>query len=1001
MSIHRHARGASALAIAAALASFATPASAEVDAPASEVDEVVVTGSLIQGAMKTGALPVQVLGSEELKKRGDPSTLELIKSIPAVGATIGETNRLNGQNAGGYSINLRGLGADKTLVLLNGRRMPTTQLIDGGAVDASLMPTAAISRVEVLTDGAAATYGSDAMGGVVNFITKTNQNGFQLDANYSYIRGSEGDYATNLSWGRSGEWGNVLLAGSYYHRSELGQDQRGWAIRPFTLDPQNGWAASGNPGSYLTGSARTQAGFNSAFLDPGCTPLGGLVTGTGNAARCQYHNARFNNLVDDTDGYQLYGSVNFDLPAEQKFHGELLVSGHTVPHDVQNPSYAPSNFPLSVQNGGNNPFPAPTGTDGIRGYFIPANNPGLQTLLALNPGAFTAAQVANIRANGVLTNSAAGAWRPYGYGGNPLTGDSFRSNRTGKAFRVSGGFSGALPMGMKYDTAVTYGQYTFDRTTSEMAVENLQWALMGLGGVGCTPGGTNAATSTPGQGPCLWFNPFSTGIERNAQTGQINPQYAQAVALNPQAANSLDVARYMEPYGYNFRDINRTIAVDSTVSGDLPVQLWAGRNIAWAVGGQYIWNQDVKEVPKETSFNTAPCPFTGVTSCIAKTGPLTFFGAIPPYDLKTSRWAVFGELFVPIADSLEAQLALRHEDLGDIGTTTNPKASLRWQATDWLALRGSAGTTFKAPYPTRTTGLVTSGGVVAQLGVFKATDTFGNPDLAPEKADNYSVGGIVTLGGFSATVDYYLIKLKGVIEGDSAANMISAFFGSSVSSPNRCTADPSNPYYALQRRFTFTGGVGDPATCGLQNLQRTRLTYENKQDYTVSGLDVVVDYRLPGILFEGDVRLGADLNYVFEYRGSGSSTEGIVITAGRDYAGTTNFNAIPRWKANAFAEYTRGSDNLRVTVHYIDGMTNDSPSIFPPTATNRFAEHMEAWIPVDVVYRRLLPWDATVTFSILNVFDRDPPPMRQDFAYNTYTANPLGRVFRIGFGKTF
>lgn len=367
-------------------------------------------------------------------------------------------------------------------------------------------------------------------------------------------------------------------------------------------------------------------------------------------------------------------------------------------------------------------------------------------------------------------------------------------------------------MGMNYETAVTYGQYTFDRRTSEMSVENLQWALMGLGGVGCTPGGSNPATSTPGQGPCLWFNPFSTGVASNAQTGQVNPQYAQAIALNPQAANTLEVARFMEPYGYNFRDINRTIAVDSTVTGELPVQLWAGRNLAWAVGGQYIWTQDVKEVPKETNFNTAPCPFTGVTTCIAKTGPLTFFGAIPPYDLKTSRWALFGELFVPIADSLEAQVALRHEDLGDIGATTNPKVSLRWQATDWLALRGSAGTTFKAPYPTRTTGLVTSGGVVAQLGVFKATDTYGNADLAPEKADNYSVGGIVTLGGFSATVDYYLIKLKGVIEGDSAPNMISAFFGSSAAGPNRCTSNPSDPYYALQQRFTFTGGVGDPVT---------------------------------------------------------------------------------------------------------------------------------------------------------------------------------------------
>ncbi|MGA0604726.1 TonB-dependent receptor domain-containing protein [Phenylobacterium sp. VNQ135] len=996
MSAIRLAASASALALGFALAGTATAQEA------AEVDEVVVTGTLLQGAMKTGALPVQVLGAEELKKRGDPSTLELIKTIPAVGATIGETNRLNGQNAGGYSINLRGLGADKTLVLLNGRRMPTIQLIDGGAVDAALMPSAALGRVEVLTDGAAATYGSDAMGGVVNFITRTNQNDFRIDGNYSYIRGSEGDYTLNTSWGRSGDWGNVLLAGSYYHRSELGQDQRGWAIRPFTLDPQNGWAASGNPGSYLTGAARTQAGFNSAFLDPGCAPLGGLVTGTGNSARCQYHNARFNNLVDDTDGYSVFGQVTVELPAEQQFHSEVLVAGHVVPHDVQQPSYAPSNFPLSVQNGGNNPFPAPPGTDGIRGYFIPANHPGLQTLIALNPGAFTSAQLANIQANGVLTNSAAGAWRPYGYGGNPLTGDAFRSNRTGRSFRVSGGFSGALPLGMKYDTALTYGEYRFSRRTSEMSVENLQWALLGLGGFGCTPGGTNPATSTPGQGPCLWFNPFSTGIASNAQTGQVNPQYAQAVARDPRVVNSEEVARFLEPYGYNFKDINRTIVADATLTGEVPLELWAGRNVAWAVGAQYIWTQDVKEVPAETNFNSAPCPMKGVTTCIAKTGPLTFFGAVPPYDLKSERWAVFGELFLPITDSLEAQLAVRHEDLGDIGTTTNPKASLRWQATEWLALRGSAGTTFKAPYPTRTTGLVTSGGVVAQLGVYKATDTVGNPDLKPEKADNFSAGGILTVGGLTATVDYYLIKLKGVIEGDTAANLISTFFGSSVSSPNKCSSDPNNPYWALQQRFTFTGGVGDPATCALQNLQRTRLTYDNKQDYTVSGLDVVLDYRIPDVLWDGDVRVGGDLNYVFKYRGSGSYTEGILITQGRDYAGTTNFNAVPRWKANAFAEYSRGPDNLRVTVHYIDGMTNDSPSIFPPTATNRFAEHMEAWIPVDVVYRRELPWgDSAVTLAILNVFDRDPPPMRQDFAYNTYTANPLGRVFRIGFAKTF
>jgi iron complex outermembrane receptor protein len=151
----------------------------------------------------------------------------------------------------------------------------------------------------------------------------------------------------------------------------------------------------------------------------------------------------------------------------------------------------------------------------------------------------------------------------------------------------------------------------------------------------------------------------------------------------------------------------------------------------------------------------------------------------------------------------------------------------------------------------------------------------------------------------------------------------------------------------------------------------------------------------------GDVRIGADGNYVFKYRGTGSYTEGILITEGRDYAGTTNFNALPRWKGNFFTEYSWGSHNVRATIHYIDGLVNDSPSIFPANATNLFAKRMEPWKPIDLVYRAELPWDMTVTASIFNLLDRDPPAMRQDFGYNTFTANPLGRTMRLGFSKRF
>jgi iron complex outermembrane receptor protein len=988
-------RRTSTLVLATALAAFASEAAAQ---SSGEVEEVVVTGSLISGA-PTGAIPLQVFSSEELRKRGDPTPLEFVKSLPAVTNTVGEANRINGQNSGAVSVNLRGLGASRTLVLLNGHRMPIAQ-VAGSAVDVSMMPTAAIGRIEVLTDGAAATYGSDAIGGVVNYITKQNFEGLEIDANYNAIRSSSGDYAANIAWGKIGEWGSLLLTAGYKHRSVLQQDERDWGLLPLTVNPQAGWSANGNPGAYLTGPTQSVAAFTQGFVDPGCMPLGGLITGTGSAARCQYTQAPFNNLVDEVDGYQLFGQLNFDLPGEHLLRLEALASGHTVPREVQNPSYAPSNYPMASSVGGNNPFPAPVGTEGARGFYIPANHPGLQALIALNPSAFTAAQLANINTNGVLTSST--GWRPYGYGGNPLTGEGFHSRREMTAYRVSAGLSGPLAWGVEYDLNVTYGEQTVDRITAEITTPNLQYALLGLGGFGCTPGGSNPATSTPGQGPCLWFNPFSTGVARNAQVNTPNPQYAAAVALNPAVVNSEEVARYLEANPYAFHDVSRVVEANAVFNGQLPFKLWGEDQISWAGGVQYRWQQDVRELPDATNIDVNPCPAYGVRTCSAPTGILTFFGASKPYDLSGDVFAVFGELQVPLTDTIEAQLALRYEDLGPSGTTTNPKIAVRWDASEWLTLRGSLGTTFKAPDLTSLgNDFITSGGVVAQLGAFRPIDIFNNPNLKPEEATTYNVGAILDLGPFRATLDYYTIDFKGAIERDTAPAMITAFFGSSVTSPNKCTSNPADPWWNLQQRFTFTGGVGDPATCGLSNLLRTKNLYTNARDYKIQGVDATADLTLPDLL-GGDVRLGADLNYIIKYEASAFTSEGIELESASDIAGTLNGGpSVPRWKANAFVEYARGPHNLRVTVHYLDGMIDNRPSIFPPTSTNRFAEKVDAYVPVDVIYRAALPWETTLTLGVINVFDSDPPASRQDFAYNTYTADPLGRVYRIGIRKRF
>jgi iron complex outermembrane receptor protein len=149
--------GVSLLAASLALAPAAFAADAENNP--TTVEEVVVTGSFIAGTPETGALPVDVVGAAELAQRGSPSMVQFIKTIPSSGAVIGENNRF-GSGSGGATINLRNLNSastgGRTLVLLNGRRIPVSPQIIS-SVDVNLLPIAAIGRVEVLKDGAAAT----------------------------------------------------------------------------------------------------------------------------------------------------------------------------------------------------------------------------------------------------------------------------------------------------------------------------------------------------------------------------------------------------------------------------------------------------------------------------------------------------------------------------------------------------------------------------------------------------------------------------------------------------------------------------------------------------------------------------------------------------------------------------------------------------------------------------------------------------------------------------
>ena len=184
MKNRRYFCGGSMLAVAFTLG-MAASAAAQTTRSATDVEEVVVTGSYIAGTPEDAALPVDVLSAQDLERQGSPTVVQLVKTITASQSALGESNRYNG-GAGTASINLRGFGASRTLTLMNGRRLAESPAaaFQGGGANLNFIPTAAIGRVEILKDGAAATYGSEAIGGVVNFITRRDLNGLEVEGEY-------------------------------------------------------------------------------------------------------------------------------------------------------------------------------------------------------------------------------------------------------------------------------------------------------------------------------------------------------------------------------------------------------------------------------------------------------------------------------------------------------------------------------------------------------------------------------------------------------------------------------------------------------------------------------------------------------------------------------------------------------------------------------------------------------------------------------------------------
>ena len=437
-----------------ALWSVAMGARAQTAPEPTALDEVVVTGSRLSGAERLA--PVEVLNRQALDRAGITDTAQMLPLLTANSGSEARVDQLNQpQSSGTAQFNLRNLGLGSTLVLVDGLRWTSSAAVatDGsGFVDInSLVPLIALERVETFKDGASALYGSDAVAGVVNFVTRSGVDRPELRVRYGFMDGADETLIEGLG-GLRALGGDLTLAASHLHRSALGSDER-----DFTQAETYGRAAwtavtsYGQPGSYFRPSLGRHA------PDPDCTnpAFTQAFRNSPTDTFCRLDYSDFFDLTPEETRTQLFADWRRPIGAVEVRLQAAWSSTQTIAR--QSPS-----LPILA-----------------RSLTVPASHPD-------NP--FGEA----VLFRGRLLGAEAGASEAeFDY----------------ETWRVSGGVSGQVSNGWNWDLSATSSRQHIAYDKPDVIGTALQNALNGLGGPGCDP-----ATGAPGVGGCRYFNPFGSAF---------------------------------------------------------------------------------------------------------------------------------------------------------------------------------------------------------------------------------------------------------------------------------------------------------------------------------------------------------------------------------------------------------------------------------------------------------------------------------------------------------
>jgi outer membrane receptor protein involved in Fe transport len=988
---------------------------------AEPVEKVVVTGSLIAGSSESAALPVEVFTTEALEEKGQPSALEFAKELPISGPTQGEANFQGGSAPGAVSFNLRGIGSDKSLTLLNGRRVSEVT---------SFIPAAALARTEILKDGAAVTYGADAIGGVVNFITRDHFTGLEVKANYKFVDGSDGDYNASILGGIGKGDTNFLWSLEYDHRSELSPDKRDWAELPYNINPAP-WSGLSNLGVYTprgaqpsgpftpTGAGGTQftlaneygPALGSGIADnanaigtrqQNCEAIGGAWT-----TSCQFGYFPFYNLVENQDIYRAYGQLNTAVTDDMNFHFDVAY-GQVESATAVSPSLPSSRGPaLNISEAQ---------------FFVPVANPFVAQFQAEHP--------APAGTTGYTLASAGTFYRTFAFQGTNAFGDDTSHNEyDSQVWRASASLNGRLGdwagifKDVHYDTALTYNQSITRLTGPDLLGFRVQQALNGFGGPNCNAtdldpnrfGTQNPAAA--GKNGCLWFNPFATSFTSNPALHLTNPQSGSVRGLPvPAGVASWENSQELQRWLFDKREtesINSSLTLDIVFSGETGIKL-PGGDVGWAAGFQAreLENRDVVNSPYHNG--QTPCPWpgqdpaqpgsAGYTGCTPDApGPFVFFAPDPPQQQDQQQHSFFGELQIPVFDSLDLSAAVRREDFsGDLGATVY-KVSGKWNIWGPLSVRGSYGTNYQAPpiglQPGRITNGVVNYALAGNHWLPSITQT--RSDVVPATAKAWNAGAIWQSRGFGSghtfrfTLDYFNIKTENEFRQLATTNQILAAVYSTTDAYTNC----NHPLAARVKYIdtaTSPGGVCAATTNLTTDLASVSTEYGNGPGVETNGIDYQIDYTLP--IGPGEFSIGATATQVLKLQDSPATLDGFQVTAGDDRLGSLNFNgagvAAPEWSVNSYATYRMEKHTFRLGADWRSAVVDDRPGL-------QYEEDGEDPIYFNFYYLFDLTDTLRLSASVENIMDRDPPKGQIEYGYDARLGSALGRTVQVGIKKSF